>query len=102
MTVQVQPAKPKDQLNGLESLESELIADHEQEVVAVVTYGVAKIVDDLKKDEQYPVLYVKSIEPVRGDLEERAVGLREEAYKVRTGEGQLDFDGLSQPEGEDA
>lgn len=92
MTVQVQPARPKEQLDGLNGLESELLADHEQVVVAVVTYKVAKIVDDLKKDEQYPVLYAQSIEPIRGDLVVEAIALRERAYKARTGEDQLDLD----------
>lgn len=101
MGVQVQPAKPKDQLNGLEALESELLGDHEQTVVAVVTYRVAKIVDDLKKDEQYPVLYIASIEPVRGELEEQALSLREQAYKARTGEDQLDLDFAPEAEGGD-
>lgn len=92
MGVQVQPAKPKDQFNGLGALESDLIADDEQTVTAVVQYRVAKVVEDKKKDETYPVLYVVAIEPVRGDLESKVLAAREAAYKARTGEDQLDLD----------
>ncbi len=92
MTVQIQPARPKDQHNGLEELESALLADHGQTVTAIVTYGVAKIVDDLKKEEQYPVLYAKHIEPILGDAREQAEALQAAAYKVRTGENELDLD----------
>jgi len=92
MTVQIQPARPKDQHNGLENLEHDLLDDHQQTVTAVVTYAVAKIVDDLKKDEQYPVLYAKHIEPILGADQDAAIALQQAAYKVRTGEDQLDLD----------
>lgn len=92
MTVQIQPARPKDQHNGLEALEHDLLEDHGQTVTAVVTYAVAKIVDDLKKDEQYPVLYAKHIEPILGADMDAAIALQQAAYKVRTGEDQLDLD----------
>lgn len=98
VSVQVQPAKPKDSLNGLAAIEADLLDEPERTVVAVVTYRVAKIVDDLKKDERYPVLSVASIEPIRGELEEKAFSLREAAHKARTGEQlELDFDA---PDGE--
>ncbi len=100
MTVQIQPAKPKDQHNGLEPLESDLLANSGQEVTAIVTYGVAKIADDLKKDEEYPVVYVKHIEPVlTPEAVEKAKELQVAAYKARTGEDELDFSSL---EGGDA
>jgi len=92
MTVQIQPARPKDQHNGLEALEQGLIKDHSQTVTAVVTYGVAKVVDDIKKDEQYPVLYAMHIEPILGDAREQAQALQVAAYQKRTGESQLDLD----------
>jgi hypothetical protein len=91
MTVQVQPARPKEQFDGLQALEASLLSDHTQTVTAVITYEVAKIVDDLKKDEQYPVLYIKSIEPLLGDHAVMGRELLEKAYKARTGEDQLDF-----------
>lgn len=103
MTVQIQPARPKDQHNGLEDLEQELLQDHGRTVTAVVTYAVAKIVDDLKKDEQYPVLYAKHIEPILGDAREQAEALQVAAYKARTGENQLDldFEGADESEAEE-
>ena len=92
MTVQIQPARPKDQHNGLEALEHDLLDDNTQTVTAIVTYAVAKVVDDLKKDEQYPVLYVKHIEPILGEAREEAEALQVAAYKARTGQDQLDLD----------
>ena len=92
MTVQIQPARPKDQHNGLENLEHDLLDDHQQTVTAIVTYAVAKVVDDLKKEERYPVLYVKHIEPILGADTDAAIALQQAAYKVRTGEDQLDLD----------
>lgn len=92
MTVQIQPARPKDQHNGLENLEHDLLEEPGQTVTAIVTYGVAKIVDDLKKDEQYPVLYVKHIEPILGADRDAAEALQQVAYRARTGEDQLDLD----------
>lgn len=92
MTVQIQPARPKDQHNGLEALEDDLLDDQQQTVTAIVTYAVAKIVDDLKKDERYPVVYVKHIEPIVGADREAAEALQQAAYKARTGEDQLDLD----------
>lgn len=92
MTVQIQPARPKDQHNGLEALEHELLEEPGQTVTAIVTYAVAKVVDDLKKDEQYPVLYAKHIEPILGDEREQAEALQQAAYKARTGQDQLDLD----------
>ena len=102
MTVQIQPAKPKDEHNGLADLEEELLGHPEREVVAIVTYGVAKIVDDKKKAETYPVVYVKHIEPVMGEESASAArDLQVAAYKARTGADELDFDGLEDdaPEG---
>jgi hypothetical protein len=92
MTVQIQPAKPKDQHNGLADIEAQIMADPSVEITAVVTYKVAKIVDDLKKDEQYPVLYAAHIEVAAGQLETQAKEIQQAAYKVRTGEDQLDLD----------
>ena len=92
MTVQIQPARPKNQHNGLENLEHDLLDDHQQTVTAIVTYAVAKVVDDLKKEERYPVLYVKHIEPILGSDREAAEALQQSAYKARTGEDQLDLD----------
>jgi hypothetical protein len=98
--VQIQPQQPKDPNNGLASIEDVLLAYPDEVVVAVVTYRVAKVVDDLTKQVRYPVLRMVSIEPVGGDLEAQGLGLREAAHKARTGEElELDFSGVV-PEGE--
>ncbi len=92
MTVQIQPARPKDQRNGLENLEDDLLDDQQQTVTAIVTYAVAKVVDDLKKEERYPVVYVKHIEPILGVDLDAAIAMQVAAYKARTGENELDLD----------
>lgn len=96
MSVQIQPQKPKDPHNGFAAIEADLVADDEQTVVAIVTYRVAKVVKDKKNgDEYYPVLYMLSIEPLRGDLEAGGFALREAAHKARTGSPlELDFDAI--------
>lgn len=101
MTVQIQPAKPNDQHNGLADLEADLMRDPEQQVTAIVTYRVAKLVDDRKKNDNYPVLYVEHIEPVVGEMADEAQALLARAYKSRTGEGQLDFGALETVAGGD-
>lgn len=103
MTVQIQPARPKDQHNGLEALEAALLADPDQTVTAIVTYAVAKVVDDKKRDEVYPVLYAKHIEPILGEAAVEAEAIQLAAYKVRTNEDALDFDfdGDDEPEDQD-
>lgn len=96
MTVQVQPARPKDQFNGLEAIEAEILAAPRGEtILAIVQYERKKRVEDEDREETYPVLRVRHIEPVLGELAEQVRGLLEVAYKARTGEDQLelDFDG---------
>lgn len=92
MTVQIQPAKPKDQHNGLADIEARLLAEPSLEVTAVVTYAVAKVVDDKKKDEVYPVVYAKHIEPILDEsARSEAADIQLTAYRTRTGEEELDF-----------
>jgi hypothetical protein len=95
MTVQIAQGRPKDRLNGLAALEAELLRDPKQTITAVVTYRVSKIVDDLKKDEEYPVVYPVAIEPILGELEQQAEDLQVLAHQQRTGETTLDFDDTS-------
>ncbi len=95
MTVQIQPAKPKDEHNGLAAIEAKLLDEPYLEVMAIVTYAVAKVVDDKKKDEVYPVVYAKHIEPIlETDPRAAAAKLQLEAYRLRTGENELDFGDL--------
>lgn len=96
MTVQIQMGKPKDQHNGLAVLEADFMKNPDHSVTAIVTYKVAKLVDDLKKSDSYPVLYVEHIEPITSpEALEQAQALQQAAYQSRTGENELslDFDG---------
>lgn len=92
MTVQIKPSKPKDQFNGLADLEAALLKDPTKKVYAIVTYEVDKRVEDLTKDENYPVLGIRHIEPILGEAEQQAIDLQLLAYQSRTGENELDFD----------
>lgn len=103
MTVQIKPSRPKDQHNGLADIEAELLAHPDAKVTAIVTFSVDKRVEDLSKSpvENYPVLGMKHIEPIRGELEQEAIDLQVRAYKARTGENELDFDTLIDVEDDD-
>lgn len=102
MTVQIQPAKPKDQHNGLQAIEGEILAAQRGETItAIVTYERVKRVEDESKDETYPVLRVRHIEPVLGELREQADELKLQAYQARTGENELDLDFEDEGEGDE-
>jgi hypothetical protein len=104
MTVQIQPARPKDQHNGLADLEADLMKDPDLSITAIVTYRVAKLVDDRKKHDQYPVVYAEHIEPILGDARTDAEHLQLLAYQSRTGENELDLDfegGADDEQGDD-
>lgn len=92
MTVQIQPAKPKDEHNGLADLEDRILANPHDTITVVTTYVVKKITEDVETGERYPVLKAKHIEPIVGDLASKAVELQSEAYKKRTGAEELDLD----------
>lgn len=104
MTVQIQPAKPKDQHNGLAAIEADILkADKGDTITAIVTYERVKRVEDESKDDYYPVLRVRHIEPILGDLREKADELKLTAYQARTGENELhlNFDGDDDEAGEE-
>jgi hypothetical protein len=103
MTVQIQPAKPAEQFNGLVAIEDAILnAEPGEKVFAIVTYVRAKRVEDELKDEYYPVLKMKHIEPILGDLEDAAVALQVKAYKARTGSDELDFSAVADDDTEAA
>jgi hypothetical protein len=92
MAVQIQPAKPAEQFNGLVAIEADILkADPHEKIVAIVTYERVKRVEDEANDDYYPVLKVKHIEPILGNLTEEALALQLRAYQARTGENELDF-----------
>lgn len=92
MSVQIQPARPKDQFNGLESMEADILKSTGEEVTAVVTYFVKKVTTDVESGESYPVMRMKHIEPIRtAEALEQVRLLAAAAYTHRTGETELDF-----------
>ncbi|MEX1078918.1 MAG: hypothetical protein WED09_07405 [Homoserinimonas sp.] len=103
MTVQIQPAKPKDQHNGLAAIEEDILGAKKGETItAIVTFERVKRVEDESKDETYPVLRMRHIEPIRT---EEALGeaqaLQLAAYQSRTGEIELDLDFDGEGEGDE-
>jgi hypothetical protein len=99
MAVQIQPAKPAEQFNGLVAIESDILkADRHEKIFAIVTYERVKRVEDETNDDYYPVLKVKHIEPVLGDLTHEAEQLQLQAYQARTGASELDFSAVTEKE----
>jgi hypothetical protein len=94
MTVQIQFARPKDQHNGLAAIEEDILGARRGETItAVVTFERVKRVEDESKDETYPVLRMRHIEPIRSaEALEQVRDLQLAAYQSRTGENELDLD----------
>jgi hypothetical protein len=84
---------PAEQANGFYGIEDELIEEAGGEViVAVVTWVVDEVVEKRVAGEQYPVLKMKHVEPLRTQkAADAAIKLRDEAYKARTGQDALDL-----------
>lgn len=84
---------PAEQSNGFYGIEDDLIEEAGGEpIVAVVTYVVDEVVEKRLAGEQYPVLKIKHIEPLRSQkAADAAIKLRDEAYKARTGRDTLDL-----------
>lgn len=96
MTVQIQPARPKEQHDGLQALEAEIIkANKGETITAIVTYERVKRVEDEQLGDYYPVMKIRHIEPILGDARAKAEEIQMAAYSARTGENELDlnFDG---------
>ncbi|WP_291053650.1 hypothetical protein [Herbiconiux sp.] len=92
MTVQIQPAKPKDEHNGLVDIEGAILANPHDTIVAVVTYSVKKITEDVDSGDRYPVLKIIDIHPLTGDLRTPGEELRQKAISARAGAEVLDLD----------
>ena len=84
---------PAEQANGFYGIEDDLIEEAGgEQIVAVVTFVVDEVVEKRVAGEQYPVLKMKHIEPLRVQADaEAAIKLRDAAYKKRTGENALDL-----------
>jgi hypothetical protein len=96
VTVQIKPSQPKEQHNGLPAMEADIIkAPKGEEIIAIVTYVREKRVEDEKTDDYYPVLGIRHIEPLTGELAAAAKELALTAYQSRTGENELDFSSVA-------
>lgn len=84
---------PAEQNNGLYGIEDDLIElPAGSQIIAVVTFVVEEAMEKRNAGEQWPVIKIAHIEPLRDDKSEAAaLKLRDAAYKARTGENTLDL-----------
>lgn len=85
---------PAEQQNGFYGMEDDLIegAGRGEPIVAVVVYVVDEVVSKELAGEQYPVVKVHHIEPIRSEADvKKVLAVRDAAYKKRTGENALDL-----------
>lgn len=89
---------PKEANNGIYGLEDWLMAHPEEQVVAIVTFGVDDVVMKEKRGERYPVIEILHIEPLRDDHDvAAALRLLKGAADVRRGDSQLDIPEMEEP-----
>lgn len=102
MTVQMNSGKIPDTANGLTDLEQELLGFTDSDrVTAIVTIKVTKKTHDMESGEDYPVVKMTHIEPIRSpEALEQAKELQQSAYQVRTGETALDLPSVTDDEEE--
>lgn len=94
MSVQLSPAKPAEDHNGLEALADELMkADVAEPVVVVGVLARTKRVlgDSDSEDSDYPVLRWARIEPVLEGDREAAVAMADAALAARSGKAALEM-----------
>jgi len=93
MTVQMNSGKIPDTANGLVDLEQELLGFTDSDrVTAIVTIKVTKKTHDMESGEDYPVVKMTHVEPIRSpEALEQVKALQQSAYQVRTGETALDL-----------
>ena len=98
MTVQMNSGKIPDTANGLVDLEQELLGFTDSDrVTAIVTIKVTKKTHDMESGEDYPVVKMTHIEPIRSpEALEQVKALQQSAYQVRTGETALDLPSVSE------
>ncbi|ROS62172.1 hypothetical protein EDF38_1275 [Frigoribacterium sp. PhB160] len=104
MTVQMNSGKIPDTANGLVDLERELLDFTDADrVTAIVTIKVTKKTHDMESGEDYPVVKMTHIEPIRSpDALAQVLELQQSAYQVRTGETALDLPTVDDDEAADA
>lgn len=103
MSVNLSPARPAEDNNGLEALHDLLMKPNVEPIVAVVVMNRTKRVfgDADTEDSDYPVMRFSAIEPVL-DAEEKAmvVDLLDRIRSKRTGKQALDLGALEDSEAE--
>lgn len=85
---------PAEQRNGFYGIEDELIeaAPQGEPIVAIAVYVVDEVVSKELAGEQYPVVKIVHLEPLRGAKDvTAALKLRDAAYKARTSQDALDL-----------
>lgn len=90
-----------EELNGLDHLAAELMADDDQTLCAIVWLKVVKITEDVPEGHRYPTVAIARIEPI-GTPEEvpgQIVELALERFEARLGKLALPFDSLEVVEG---
>lgn len=93
---------PKAEKNGFFGLEEKLMdAGIDEQYVAVVVFTTNDVIHKQRDDVSYPVLQISAIEPLlMKESADAAVELLQKARQDRTGQEQIDFDGLG-AEGDD-
>lgn len=94
MSVNLSPARPAEENNGLEALHDLLMKPTADPIVAVVVITRTKRVfgDAESEDSDYPVVRFSSIEPILEEsVREQAVALLEAARSRRSGKQTLDL-----------
>lgn len=82
---------PGEQSNGLLGIEEDLIERPEgDQIIAIVTLTVDEVMEKRHAGEVWPVVAIKHIEPLHVDADiKKAIALRDQAYKKRTGANTL-------------
>lgn len=91
MSVQFSPARPAEELNGIDALKDRLMKPAADPIVAVVVFARTKRVEVDGEAEDYPVVRMTHIEPVFSEDLVQVTHILERARVARTGKEQLDM-----------
>lgn len=82
------------EVNGVDQIADELIADPEAGRLAVVWFDVAKVTHDTDTGEDVPTIRVRRIEPIGevGDVSQTIIDLVQSKIEERTGRKPLPFE----------
>lgn len=92
MTVQFSNGRPSDELNGVEALHDDLMGTNDPGPILVVAVlqRTKRVLTDADTDD-YPVIRISRIEPVREADREQTQAILDAAFTERTGKEQLDM-----------